>query len=536
MLRVLDAAALRAWCTAGRSALAAARQEIDDLNVFPVPDGDTGTNLLLTLEHVEAAVLADGTADLPAAARAAASGALLGARGNSGVLLSQLLRGLAEAWADSAEGADAAGLAEGLELGARQARAAVGEPVEGTLLTVAAAAGSAARQAAAGGGDLAATACAAREAAEAALAGTTAQLAALRAAGVVDAGGRGWVVLLRALEEVVTGKRAPAPAVPAPARRGPFVAAREAGGPEPAYEVQYLLSGADEEGAARLREVLAGLGDCVVVVGAGDAAPGLLTVHVHVDDVGAAVEAGLDAGRPSRIRVTRFEDPAPGPGAPPPTRAVVAVCAGEGLGRLHAEAGATVVPGHRRAPASAEDLRAAVRATGASEVALLPGDAAGAAAATAAAVAAREDGLDVRVVPMRSPVQGLAALAVADATRPFAEDLAAMTAAAAAVRAGEVVRAAEQATTSAGLCLPGDALAVVDGEVVLVGAEIGWVARGLLDRLLTGAELLTLVLGQEAPAGLADALTAHAQRTAPGAQVVVVDGGGATPVLLVGAE
>ena len=105
MLRVLDAAALRAWCAAGRAALGGAREEIDALNVYPVPDGDTGTNLLLKLKSVEASVLADGApGDLPSAARAMAHGALLGARGNSGVLLSQLLRGLAEALADAADG------------------------------------------------------------------------------------------------------------------------------------------------------------------------------------------------------------------------------------------------------------------------------------------------------------------------------------------------------------------------------------------------------------------------------------------------
>ena len=533
MLRVLDAAALRDWCSASRSALARCRDEIDALNVYPVPDGDTGTNLLLTVESVEAAVLADGAAtDVRTAARAMAHGALMGARGNSGVLLSQLLRGVSEALGEAPQ-ADARALAAGLVRGAEQARAAVAEPVEGTLLTVAAAAGAAAQQAAVAGEGLGGVVRAARQAAETALAGTTAQLAALRDAGVVDAGGRGWVVVLRALEPVVTGEECADPVEPAPPRvRTALVAAREAGSPEYAYEVQYLLAGADEPAADRLRAVLGGLGDCVVVVGGGSASPGMFNVHVHVNDVGAALEAGVDAGRPSRITVTRFEDAA----APAARRAVVAVAAGEGLARLCAEAGATVVPGGRGARPSADDLLAAVRAAGAPAVALLPDDAAGAQAATEAAVAARDEGLDVRVVPVRSPVQGLAALAVADASRPFAEDVAAMTAAAGAVRTGEVVRAATSASTSAGLCLPGDALGVVDGAVVLVGADVSWVARGLVDRLLPGADLLTLVVGAQAPYGLGESLAARAREAAPGTEVVVVDGGETAHLLLVGAE
>jgi len=533
--RVLDAAALRDWCTAGRLALARSRDEIDALNVYPVPDGDTGTNLLLTVESAEAAVLADlpvdgAPGDVRAAARAMAHGALLGARGNSGVLLSQLLRGVSEALAE-AEQADARALAAGLVRGAQQARAAVTEPAEGTLLTVAEAGAAGAQRAADAGEGLGGVVRAARQEAEAALAGTTAQLAALREAGVVDAGGRGWVVLLRALEPVVTGQACAAPVEAAPRARGALVAAREAGSPAYAYEVQYLLAGADEVAADRLRAVLRGLGDCVVVVGGGPASPGLLRVHAHVDDVGAAVEAGVEAGRPSQISVTRFLD-----AAAPAARAVVAVTAGEGLARLCTGAGATVVAGGRGARPSAEDLLAAVRATGAPAVVLLPDDAAGAGTADAAAVAARGQGLDVRVVPARSPVQALAALAVADPGRPFADDVAAMAAAAAAVRTGEVVRAATSASTSAGLCLPGDALGVVDGVVVIVGADVAWVAGGLVDRLLPGADLLTLVVGAQAPAGLADALGARARAAAPGVEVVVVDGGQSPHLLLVGAE
>ena len=546
MLRVLDAAALRAWCAAGSRALAGARDEIDDLNVYPVPDGDTGTNLLLTFEAVRAAAEAvPGADDLPATVRAMAQGALLGARGNSGVLLSQLLRGLADALSGGSGGA--AELARGLVRGAERAHEAVAVPAEGTLLTVAAEAAQGAVDAAAVlGTGLAGVVGAAREAAERALVRTTEQLPALRRAGVVDAGGRGWVVLLQALERVVTSGGAPAdpgrgePGDPeaAPRRdRSALVAAREAGSPEYAYEVQYLLSGADEGAAQRLRGALTGLGDSVVVVGAGSAeagAPDLLHVHVHVNDVQAAVDAGARAGRPSQVTVTRFEDQVEGP--PSAGRAVVVVCAGEGLARLCADAGARVLDRGPGVRPPVPDVLAGVRAAGAVEVAVLPDDEQAAAAATAAAVTARADGLDVRVVPTGSPLQALAALAVADARRPFADDVAAMAAAAAGTRSGSVVLAVTGASTSAGLCLPGDALGLLEGRVVLVGAEVGWVARGLVDRLLPGADLLTLVVGEGAPPGLAASTAARARESSPGVEVVVVEGGPASHPLLLGAE
>ncbi len=525
MLRVLDAAAVRQWCEAGRAALEAARTEIDDLNVFPVPDGDTGTNLLLTVEAAVEAVHA-APDDLSSVAGAMARGALLGARGNSGVILSQLLRGLAEVLDQGPAGP--AALGRGLVRAADLAYAAVAQPVEGTLLTVARAAGLAAR-----GSDLAAVVRGAREGAEQALARTPEQLPALRNAGVVDAGGRGWVVLLEALEGVVTG--APAVAMPGlhvPRDRSGLAAAREAGSDRYGYEVQYLLHDAADDAVAALRLGLSALGDSLLVVGGG----GLFNVHVHVNDVGAAVEAGVRAGRPSRITVTRFADQITADEAPRPNRAVIAVATGEGLVGLFRRAGAVVVQGGPTAGPSTAELLAGIRATGAAEIALLPNDPNVHAVASAAAAEAAAGGVDVHVVPTRAVVQGLAALAVADPAREFAADLRAMREAAAATRTGEVVRAVRVAATSAGGCRPGDALGLLDGRIVLVGAEIEGVARDLLDRLVEGAELVTLILGTDLTAGVGDRLRAHVAGGHPAVEVVVIDGRQRHPLLMVGTE
>ena len=535
MLEVLDAAAVRRWCTAGREALLAARGEIDDLNVYPVPDGDTGTNLLLTMEAAEQAV-AQSAPDMAATARAMAHGALMGARGNSGVILSQLLRGLAEVLA-ATETCSPSGVSRALGRAAELAYAAVATPVEGTLLTVA----RECAEAVAGlDGDLATVVGEARAAAGRSLARTPDLLPQLRAAGVVDAGGRGLCVLLEALERVVTGALPPVPEEPqvlVPRDRTGVAAARESGSDEFAYEVQFLLREAADDAVERLKGVLGELGDSLVVVG-GD---GLHNVHVHVNDVGAALEAGVDAGRPFRITVTRFADQIT-PSLPvmnerPVGRGVVAVVPGAGLARLFEEAGAVVVNGGPTDNPSTAELLDALRASAAAEVVLLPNDASSLAVASTAAAAARAEGYHVAVVPTRSAVQGLAALAVADADRPFEDDVAAMAEAAGSTRFGEVTVAVREAVTMAGICRPGDVLGLLEGDVVLLGADLEAVALELVDRMLAGGgELVTVVTGGDAPAGAGDRLRTTVEHRHPAAEVVVYDGGQPHYPLLLGVE
>jgi DAK2 domain fusion protein YloV len=478
VLERLDAAALRRWLAAARHDLAAHRREIDDLNVYPVPDGDTGTNLVLTMESVEAALRDVPDEGVPAAA---ARGALLGARGNSGVILSQVLRGIADVLGDGS-GAE---VRKALRHAADLAYAAVAAPVEGTILTVARAAAEAAEQA---GDSLADVVTAAAVAATAALALTPTQLPALAQAGVVDAGGRGLCVVLDALVATVTGVAPvtePAPLVPRSMTA--LAVARESGSDEYAYEVQYLL---DAPSVESLRETLAGLGDSLVVVG-GD---GLWNVHVHVNDVGAAIEAGIEAGRPHRITVTRFEDQIAA-STEVGGRAVVAVVQGDGLVALYESCGARVVTGGPSACPSTGELLDAVLATNAAEVVLLPNDGNVHGPATHAAAEARAHGREVHVVPTRSPVQGLAALAVADAERPFADDAIAMSAAASGTRWAEVTTAVRDAQTSAGACKAGDVLGLVLGDVAVIGNDVGEVAYDVVTRMLAaGGELVTVVV------------------------------------------
>jgi len=543
-IATFDLATVRRFADLAVRGLSEAREEIDALNVYPVPDGDTGTNMYLTMDAAREALedhLRASDSDQPdvrGALRAYARGALLGARGNSGVILSQLVGALLRRLGHgSLEDSSAALFADAMVLATEAAYAAVGEPAEGTILTVARAATLAAvaasREDGARLGDvLAAAATAAREA----LALTPDQMQLLHDAGVVDAGGRGLCVILDAAETAVTGHHpvgAPAAigkhAIPRPVPAGDLTP----GGP--AYEVMYLLD-AEDDAIPTLRTRLQGLGDSLVVVGG----EGLWNVHVHVDDVGAAVEAGIDAGRPRRIRVTHFAEQvtrAREKRAERRGRAVVAVAAGEGLATLFREAGAEViesVPGRR--PSTGEIL-AAIERTHAQEVVVLPNDPDSVGVAGAAATAAEEHGeVRVVVVPTSAQVQGIAAMAVHEPGRTFDADVVQMTSAARSTRHGAVTVAAKQAMTTAGPCEPGDVLGVLQGDFAIVGHDLAEVGTQVLERLLGGGgELVTLVTGADS-ADLATHCEAWVEAHHPGVDVLVYDGGQARYPLLVAVE
>ena len=581
---VLTAADARHWALLTRAALAARRTEIDALNVFPVPDGDTGTNLYLTFDaaidevvavHEGAGVL--GTASLVRECHTLKRAILLSARGNSGVIVSQIVGGICDVVIE-AEAAviDAGLLASAFARGAAAARASVAHPQEGTILTVADAGADAAVSAAAGGGSLADVAQAAVDAARDALARTPEQLEALARAGVVDAGGAGCVLMLESFHRVITGRwtdtddsllsggpvlhrrhewradpggklptpdavsgtPAPPPDAAAAARAAalpghdPLDREGDLLGDGPAYEVMYLLNATDPIAVETLTRTLDGLGDSLLVVGG----PDLWNVHVHVDDPGAAVEAGIAAGRPERIRISHFATQVASREHRAPL-AVVACAAGPGIAGLLREAGAVVVesaPGRR---ASAGQLLAAARATGAPAVVLLPGDRDTLMAAKVAAEAASGEGIDTHVVPARTTVQSLAALAVLDPARGVHANVVAMTGAAVATRHGAVSVASKEALTWAGVCHPGDVLGIIDGDVAFLGTEIEVAARDVLDRLLSaGGELVTLVVGADAVPGLGERTAAALERDRPELEVIVVDGGQPIYPLLIGVE
>jgi len=589
-----------------RDALVRYQETINALNVYPVPDGDTGTNMALTMESVVSEIdeLGDG-ASMADVCRAVAHGSLMGARGNSGVILSQLLRGLSGELA-GVDSASAPIMVAGLRAASVAADAAVLRPVEGTILSVARAAADAAAQAvgigsvtsdgsasdgsasdgsasdgsasdgsasggsasggsASGGlpGDVPGEAAvasdgaggeaglvdvlaAARSSAADALDRTPRQLAVLARAGVVDAGGAGYVLLLDAMLHSVDGRPVPPP--PAPA--GSVVVG--AGGSEAAptavlsgvdsdeavtdlrYEVMYLLEAPDDTMAA-FKDVWAGLGDSIVVVG-GD---GLWNCHIHTDDVGGAIEAALDAGRPRDIRVTDLREQVDevrwvregtvtvpddeASGAQRKT-AVVAVANGDGIRRIFRSLGVHhfVAGGQSMNPSTAQILDV-VAQVAAPEVVLLPNnDNIHPVARQVCALADRP----VRVVPTGSIVEGFAALLEYDPEAGADVNASAMAASARRIVAGEVVRAVRDANGPDGPVHVGDWLGLSRQGIEVVEDSVVAATTSLVAKLLTdGHELVTLIEGDVALAGDTRRVTEWLAEHRPDVAVEVHHGG-----------
>ncbi len=569
-----------------RLMLGAARERIDALNVFPVADGDTGTNMYLTmdgaLDYVRGQFeLGAGTDRLQEGLALISRGMLLSARGNSGVILSQLTRGLADAVGPEVEEAGPEDVAQAFESAARTAWDALADPVEGTILTVARAAAEGARGAvsrgrpAAGDGPLEVghVVTEALDAAEEALARTPQQLPELDAAGVVDAGGAGLVLVVEALQAILED-RPPGAGQDLPdwwelpgARRtgGPGGSAQAsdrvpgedpvagqggstcegADGDPDEVEVMYLLTASDRERADRLRSHLARLGTSVVVGGG----PEDFSVHVHLRDPRAAVEAGSLAGLVTQVRVTSLADGAEvaaegaevGASCAAGGLAVVACALGEGVSELFSSAGATVVSSGPRHRASAGQLLAAVSACGAERVVVLPNDADTVMVARAAAVEARAAGVRVDVVPTRTLVEGLAAVAVLDPEGDHDEVVRAMTEAAGGVRAGVLTRADRPAQTPVGACRPGQWLGILEHGIVAVDDDLDVVADTVLEGIWAqGCEVVTVLLGQDADervsALVAGAVGRRAATCTDRPEIVTLRGDQPTYPVLLGVE
>lgn len=529
-LERLTASELRAWIGASQEVLFAHRRAIDRLNVFPVPDADTGTNMSLTLDAA-AAALEDG-ADMQATCRAIGRGALMGARGISGVILSEFLRSLADRFAGS-PAVGAGDLADGLEAASRAADRAVAEPVEGTILTVARAAARGARSAVERGESLVGVVGSAEEAAREALARTPELLPALARAGVVDAGGSGLLLVLSALGHVVDGR-----ALPEPERGSASVEAASVTGVQPSarYEVACLLATA-EEGTRALKAAWSDLGDSVVVAG-GD---GWWACHVHTGDPERALAVAARFGTISEVRVTDLLQQVGG-GVPPswsdraPTGiAVVAVCSGAGMSGLLADLGASrVVPGGPSMNPSVADLLEAVEGVGAREVILLPnGDKALAAAERVGEATDRT----VLVVPARQVSEGIAALRAFEPETSAQRNLERMREAAAHVRSGEVTQAIKDATWAGGRVRAGDWIGVDRGGIRAVGASIEEAATRLLEVLVRAdGGLVTVTEGEGSAPASTERIAAWLLRHRPRSRVEVRYGGQPLYPYLFGAE
>jgi fatty acid kinase len=542
-LTCFAAADLRRAVVRFRDALRAHQEELNRLNVYPVPDGDTGTNMALTLESVCAEL---HTADsMPEVCHAISRGSLMGARGNSGVILSQILRGLAETF-DGHDEVDGHLLVAALRRAADAAYEAVMRPVEGTILTVAR--DTAAAVEPLDSGDILGLLEAGLTAANDSVIRTPELLPVLKNAGVVDAGGKGFSLLLASLLEVAGGPPVPEPEVVAtPAAVAAHLAGEDVSGLR--YEVMYLLE-ANDGTMPGFRSAWSAIGDSIVVVG-GD---GLWNCHIHTNDIGAAVEAGIDAGRPRNVRITDLkeqmeEEQWVREGAIPPggvgangeeagaavTTAVVAVGVGEGIQRLMKSLGVQqiVAGGQSMNPSTAQILEA-VDACTADAVLVLPNN------KNIVPVARQVDALTekrVEVVPTTSVPEALAALVDYDPNATIDANDRAMVAALERVRTGEVTRAVRDATAEMGPIEAGDWIALARDGIVAATSSPADAVCTLLGKLVDDdSEIVTVLVGSDAPPSETQRIREHIEFKFPHVEVEFHDGGQPLYPYLVGVE
>jgi DAK2 domain fusion protein YloV len=516
VLERLDVDALRATIIGYRDVLRAHQEALNRLNVYPVPDGDTGTNMALTLESVVAEL--DGVSGMAATCKAIAHGSLMGARGNSGVILSQILRALSTSFAET-DGAGASDVATALTRASAAAYEAVMKPVEGTILTVVR---EAAEAASANPGSLIEVLDSAAGAARVALARTPELLAVLAEAGVVDAGGAGFVLLLEVLLNVVDGRAVPEPVEGA----APHEIHVQEGSDDAdlRYEVMYFLE-APDGAVPEFKEKWSQLGDSIVVVG-GD---GIWNCHIHTADIGGAIEAALDAGRPRQIRVTDLSEQVEAHRCDEPdtehvSTAVVAVGLGEGIAHIFTELGAQqVVSGGQTMNPSTAEILTAVRACRADAVVILPNN------ANVVTVAKQVPALadkPVGIIATKGVAEGIAALLQYDPKAELDANVRAMTAAAGDVVSGEITRAVRDAATSAGPVVNGDWLGLSAGDLLVVSSDLARAACDLLDKLVDDHhELVTVVEGKGSSAGDTERVKQWLGANRPGVEVEVHDWG-----------
>jgi DAK2 domain fusion protein YloV len=489
------------------------KEQVNALNVFPVPDGDTGTNMGLTIS----AALQEAekvTGDLSQVARAASTGSLMGARGNSGVILSQFFRGVAVAWADKSE-AGPKDIAEALLEATRTAYRAVMKPVEGTMLTVARIAGKEASVAARQGGDVETVLKAALAGAKKALLQTPSLLPVLKEAGVVDAGGQGIVYILEGAVAAYSGQDLAAdltdaePSLPIMDHAELF---KLCGADLPfGYCTEVLLRGTNlAEGVVKNK--IRTLGDSMLVVGDSN----IIKVHIHTNHPGQVLEQLVSLGSLHDIKIdnlseqqAQFEQGSLNNQQPQKTKALgsVAVALGEGIKAIFEGLGVDVVlTGGQTMNPSTEELLAAIDSTGAENVLVLPNNKN---VILAAKQAEELSSRKVKVIPTKSIAQGIGAMVAFNPDVDVESNVQLMTTAGQKVDTAEITYAVRSTRINGREIMAGDIMGLVNDKLAVVGKEVAQVALEVLDQIVTPEnELITLLYGEDVSAEDAKSLLA----------------------------
>ena len=505
---------------------------VNALNVFPVPDGDTGTNMHLTMKAVveeAASVTSTSAADV---ASAMARGALMGARGNSGVILSQFFKGLGSGLEDTAV-LDGQRLAAALELGREQAYKAVGQPVEGTILTVISTAARAARSTAGSGGSLIEVLESVSVASRESVALTPTMLPVLRQAGVVDAGGHGLAIILEGLRRSAAGDKSPPTEIPPPDPVGvdehegivstDFLQAAE----EEIYGycTQIVVQGTDLD-VNDIRERVSAMGRSVVVVGDDTVA----NVHVHAEDPGPVVSLGVSLGVLGRVKIENMDAQRAEYSAARRSEVatgsvgVLAVASGDGLKSVFESLGAaSVLAGGDTMNPSVRELVDAIEQLPAESVVVLPNNKNIVPAARQAAELASKE---VGVVPTRSIPHGAAAMLAFDPQVAASLNVERMTEATESVRYGEVTTAVRTAEIDGISVQQGDTIGLLDGRLVATGNDPGQVLVEVVSKAEPERGGIVTVYAGDPVSGEAAQATANALEEAlSGVDVELISGG-----------
>ena len=525
------------------------RDHVNALNVFPVPDGDTGTNMLLTMRSAYARVESSEENHVGRVAAQIAQGALMGARGNSGVILSQIWRGLAAELAGK-ETFTTIDLAAAFQSAADTAYKGVMRPVEGTILTVIREGAAEAADAARKSEDLRFMLERILERCQQALERTPDQLPILRQAGVVDSGGQGLGYIMEGMMRYAQGKLelngpatatavAATPAAPLPAQAH---AMPEGGSLEFPYDVQFILSGRNLN-VLEVRARIDAMGDSTVVVGD----ESTIKVHVHVSDPGRPLSYGISLGHISDVVVENMQaqmeeivHAAPPPVPPvitvePDQVGVVVVASGAGLAGVFRSLGAAVVvDGGQTNNPSTEEIYEAIDSLPTDKVVVLPNNK----NIILAAEAARDLSVkNVAVVPSRSAPQGIAALMALDPDKDVAANAAAMTRALGLVHTGEITRATRTVQLNGVEVEQGAIIGLADGRLCCSGPD----ERAVLDMLLPHLDaaacgIITLYYGADVTMTQAAEAADHIRDRCPHVEVEVIEGGQPHYFYILGAE
>jgi uncharacterized protein len=471
------------------------RERIDDLNVYPVPDGDTGTNMTLTARAVVEELDASTTEDRPGLIKEVTRAALMGARGNSGVILSQIIRGAAETLGENGA-VDAQPLARTFRSASDAAYRAVRQPVEGTMLSVIRELAEEAEARADDGLTSGELLEALVRRGEEAVARTQDTLDVLREAGVVDAGGAGLLEIVRGLAATVTGEELPVPAFEREELSSDAIHQELS---RYRYCTTFVIEG-EALDVENIEDELEQLGDSLLVVGD----PEALKVHVHTDEPGAALAIGTRVGVIDRVEIANMHEQTVQReerllhAVPDARSAVVAVVAGDGNRKLFESLGATrIVEGGQTMNPSTADLAAAIEATQAPETILLPNNSNVILSAEQAAALATKP---VEVLPTDSIPAGLAAMVSFLPERTAKENVAEMVEILETIATGEVTIASRDVQLNGVDVREGTWLGLAGGEAVAGGREFEDVATAVAERLLAEPRsVLTLLTGADAP-------------------------------------